>query len=934
MRTLALCALLALLALPAAGLEPYLVKDLDLPGEPLGSDPRGLATLGGAVLFFASDGISGDGRLSGRQLWRSDGTTAGTWQVTREPFVAAWNAEPYAVTERLLFLLDEPGNLWASDGTTAGTLALTEGVKILPSRVWMASQGVLCFAGQDSGHGAELWVSDGTPAGTHLVADIHEGAASSGPRWLTEYRGRVWFGAVDGRRGGALWVSDGTAAGTVPAIDPLPSAWSKPPEHIQVLGDRLTFFARAPGPSRALQLWAGDGTRAGTAPVTRLSGSFGPRNLYDSMVWDGRLWFVAEERTRTRNGQELWVSDGTPRGTRPLTRFANEEAFFSNAASWSLPQQQGLPGLFFFAADDDGDRGADLRVTDGTPQGTRRVLDACTGACTATASPWFALLAGRLYFSAGDGEHGVEPWSTDGTAAGTRRVIDLCPGPCSSYPADPFRLGDRLLFTAQDGEIGQDIWSTDGTAEGTVRISDFPVWFNWFISGYHEFHGAVLDGQLLFNAVDRGPWDWELWRTDGTAAGTRLVANINPVDRSGSSPQRLQSLGSQVVFSTFTGEVRVPALWKSDGTAAGTVRFKTFSWEELEGANREGSWTEAGGLLFYLGRRYADGRHLPWRTDGTDAGTFRLTDASVPACCALEPIRAVGSTVFLSLEDAEHGRELWASDGTPEGTRLVRDVLPGAGSSEPRELTAFQGRLFFSATDPDAGPGLWASDGTEAGTARVADVADPVLLTVHAGRLWFFTDGEHGPVLWSSDGTAAGTVPAVGFEARFEEKDEPFRPDRLVSIGGRLVISFGDGGLWATDGTPAGSGRIHELGFRATHAGDAGTVFQDRFYYVATDVANAVLWVTDGTAAGTRQVLDRDGATLVPVWLEVLGDHLVIAVQAGSDWGIWQSDGTPAGTFRLEPRVFPTADPARAGDRIFFPGYDPVRGSELWAVRP
>src|SRR5215218_1352161 len=217
MKTLAILALLVLLALPAAGLEPYLVKDIDPPGEPLGSYPRGLATLGGAVLFFASDGLAAYGLLSGPQLWRSDGTAAGTWQVSREPFVAPWNAEPYAVTERLLFLLDEPGNLWVSDGTPAGTLALTEEVRILPSRVWVASQGVLYFAGKDTEHGAELWRSDGTPAGTHLVADIHEGAASSSPLWLTEYRGRVWFGAVDEHRGGALWVSDGTAAGTVPA---------------------------------------------------------------------------------------------------------------------------------------------------------------------------------------------------------------------------------------------------------------------------------------------------------------------------------------------------------------------------------------------------------------------------------------------------------------------------------------------------------------------------------------------------------------------------------------------------------------------------------------------------------------------------------------------------------------------------------------------
>ena len=921
MKSLAVCSLLVLLALPTAALEPYLVKDIDPVPAPAGSKPTHAVTLGGAVLFFANDGISG------RQLWRSDGTAAGTWQVTDDP-AGLGDPQPYAVTERLYFFLGTQG-LWVSDGTTAGTVPLTERMGILPSRLWVASAGILYFVGKDFEHGAELWRTDGTVAGTRLVADIHEGPAGSGIRWLTEYRGRVWFGAIDEHRGGALWVTDGTTAGTVPAIDPLRSWTTKPPTYIQVIdqvgGGRLTFFARAAGPSRDLQLWAGDGTREGTAPVTRLVSRTGRPTLYESVVWGNRLYFLAEDRA----GQELWVSDGTRRGTRPLTHFANPEAFFSSFDRWELPRQQGLPGRFVFVADD-GVHGAEPWVTDGTPEGTRLLRDACPGECSSVARFWVAL-AGRLYFSAYDVEHGHELWSTDGTEAGTQRVIDLNPG-SSSYPYMPFLLGDRLLFVAQTAETGQEIWSTDGTAAGTVRISDFEPEFVWIPDG---FYGAVLDGQLLFSADDGDAAGTELWRTDGTAAGTRLVEDINRADAGGSRPYALRALGSQAIFVASDGGG--PGLWKSDGTAAGTVRFKTFGPGTVEGAPA-GASAEAGGRLFYFSPDSGLGRYLPWRTDGTEAGTFRLTEAGVAGCCIPQEMRAVGSTVFFDLQDEEHGRELWASDGTREGTRLVRDVQPGAGSSDPRELTVFQGRLWFSAAVSKAGftgRELWVSDGTAAGTARVKDLAlegafGPALLTVHAGRLWFFADDdEHGRVLWSSDGTAAGTVPAVDFDP---EAFLGFLPRFMAALGDRLVVSIDGRGLWTTDGT--GTRKIHELEVDDGNFRDARILFQDRLYYVAA--FTGAVWVTDGTEQGTGPLLDRDGEEiLLPSWFAVLGDRLLIA--APDDRGrlvLWQSDGTPAGTFQVQPPVFPGFGPVRAGERVFFPAYDPAAGWELWAVRP
>ncbi|MFL6291922.1 MAG: hypothetical protein ACJ759_13595 [Thermoanaerobaculia bacterium] len=181
MRTLALGALFALLAFPSAGLEPYLVKDIRTIASPIGSLPDHLATFRDAVLFFADDG------LSGRQLWRSDGTAAGTFRLSDAAPGELPEPMPFFAAERLYFFLSTHPligmpSLWVSDGTPAGTFRLTgEGVAVDGLEpLFAASQGLLYFTARDPEHGAEPWVSDGTPAGNPVVPQVPKGR-SIGP---------------------------------------------------------------------------------------------------------------------------------------------------------------------------------------------------------------------------------------------------------------------------------------------------------------------------------------------------------------------------------------------------------------------------------------------------------------------------------------------------------------------------------------------------------------------------------------------------------------------------------------------------------------------------------------------------------------------------------------------------------------------------------
>jgi ELWxxDGT repeat protein len=910
MRTRLVLILLGLLcALPARGLEPYLVKDLDPVARPASSWPKQFVNLGSVALFSASAAGS-----FAQELWRSDGTKKGTWQVTHlcERHYCRSYLRPFGLTSRRYFFhaVDESSkwHLWATDGTPAGTFELS-GPSVLAVLPGVPIGDVLYFT-VDVGEGEdsvlELWRSDGTPAGTWRVTE--QGAYS-----MVAFKGSLYFGGEDG----ALWKTDGTPAGTVR----IKSISKYAPNALYVVGNRLVFRVYAYTPNPTEELWSSDGTPEGTL---KLSGALW--FPYFS-VQDGRLYFVAEG---DKDGQELWVTDGTPQNTRALTRLPRRDAFYSQAQGHFLELPRVAAGKRFVFMTDDGLDGVEPWVTDGTVEGTHLLKDLCPSDCEDVAEVWDQTLPGLVFLTVTEPNSGNELWVTDGTEAGTRLVRDICPGSCDAHPYTPFVMKDRLLFVADDGVDGYELWATDGTAANTTWSSDFPYARPWGTPGHDQFDGTVAGDQLLF----RGPGleGYELWRADGTGpSGTRLVRDISKADIGGSDPGRLMALGDQAFFFTYSfyGLSDI-TLWKSDGTYPGTVQVRVFSEEESGHELRRGSSARAGGQLFFFMSRSP----VPWRTDGTETGTYPLAGEDVHACCDYPEMRAVDKTVFFPAADPEHGAELWASDGTVAGTRLVRDVEPGTSGSDPAGLTGFQGKLYFSAANEGLGKELWRSDGSRDGTNLVKDIrpgagSEPSLLTVHAGRLWFFADdGEHGRELWSSDGTARGTALAVDVEPGAGS----FEPSILVSLGNRLVFygrSPGRGfGIWVTDGTAAGTRMISRRSM------DGYAVFQGRVWFGSSDADSSMfLWVTDGTRAGTLPVLDRDRQPVShPIRFAVLGDHLLFtAWEGGYERWLWESDGTPAGTFRLS-RVANESELVRAGSRVFFPGFSPETGNELWAV--
>lgn len=123
---------------------------------------------------------------------------------------------------------------------------------------------------------------------------------------------------------------------------------------------------------------------------------------------------------------------------------------------------------------------------------------------------------------------------------------------------------------------------------------------------------------------------------------------------------------------------------------------------------------------------------------------------------------SIGTVNFFAASDPVHGVELWCTDGTPEGTRLVSDINVGAASSSPQQLTNYNGYVYFLASNGTGPPALWQSDGTAAGTILVSNLggSTPIQVSVINGRLQILTnDTTVGYESWISDGTTAGTLP-------------------------------------------------------------------------------------------------------------------------------------------------------------------------------
>jgi ELWxxDGT repeat protein len=435
---------------------------------------------------------------------------------------------------------------------------------------------------------------------------------------------------------------------------------------------------------------------------------------------------------------------------------------------------------------------------------------------SASTNPWYptsvhgALFEpSTLFFTADVAGTGRELWKSDGTDLGTVLVEDVRTGPASSDPQHLTRVSGgfggpgRLFFAADDGFNGVELWRSDGTAAGTLLVKNIKTAPGASSSPENltaVSAGLFAAGKLFFSADD-GTSGVELWVSDGTAAGTVRVKDIHP-GSSSSAPMELTALGTTLFFTADDGAAG-RELWKSDGTEAGTVRVKDIYPGPV--SSHCLVLTSVGGKLFFQAFT-ALGAEL-WKSDGTEAGTTLVKDIHPAGNSNPAQFVAVGATLFFTADDGTTGRELWRSDGTPGGTALVADINPGGSAFVTSDLPVqVGGSLFFVADDGAAGGELWKSDGTGPGTTLVKDIfpgptGSEVAELTNLNGIAFFRarNSEFDRELWRSDGRPEGTYLVQDVNLG------PYASDPYYLLASAPFLFFGaytaaDGGeLWATD---------------------------------------------------------------------------------------------------------------------------------------
>lgn len=394
-----------------------------------------------------------------------------------------------------------------------------------------------------------------------------------------------------------------------------------------------------------------------------------------------------------------------------------------------------------------------------------------------------------VYFRARSTESGSELWRTDGTPAGTSLAIDIEPGAGSSTPSCGSVVGSRMVFTAEQAGAGREYWLSDGTLPGTALLDVWPGTRSSAQPHPDNRQYQVAAGSWAAFMADDGVHGAEPWATDGTRAGTFLLRDVRP-GAQGSIPFQFRAVGERVFFSADDGE-HGRELWTSDGTPEGTELVADIipGGEDSSPELRNGGL----GLLFFSARYklrgYATPPWLFFRSDGTRGGTIRLGDWNAFAgaefqgfyyfercsgcpdaellaangglwatngqpdgnTVVMSPLRVQTTPVvsrgrlFFGAFDDVHGYELWSSDGTAEGTRLLFDTWPGRESSYAYWLTAIGDGVAYEGSDGVHGAEPWLSDGTAAGTRLAADVTPgpdstwPKAFTLWGGRVYFLT---------------------------------------------------------------------------------------------------------------------------------------------------------------------------------------------------
>ena len=480
----------------------------------------------------------------------------------------------------------------------------------------------------------------------------------------------------------SLFATVVSTAQTVELIKDINPNGSSYPENVHLVNDRLVFTADDGTNGR--ELWVSDGTEEGTVRVTDQPFNQGACNCRDFIEYNNEVYFT---QWVPGDGNRMYKTDGTEAGTVPVL---DVQVPTQGVLDDDTPRGVSNGILYFENYDDD--HGWELWRTDGTDAGTWLVKDVNPGTGDSELNN-FTDVDGTLYFSANNDEL----WKSDGTEAGTELITTLTSDFLSVKLIQFTNFNGTLIF----GERYK-LYKTDGTAAGTVLLKDFNP---NHVTCVHAIHASTMIGDELWFAGDNfaDGSGYELWKTDGTEAGTVMVKNI--VSVGGSHPNLFTWQNEQLFFRAYDNDGE-RKWWTTDGTEAGTVLSDVIP-EDVGLAPYD--LMQADGVMYFNVQNGFGGPFSTGYTDGTAGGThmFDLGDWSTGFFPAFQRV----------------GGELWFVAGNSTyGTEIIKISLPG-------HLTS------VGTTELAAAPKLWPNPSNGTFTVQLPEAAPAqLILTDLSGR--------------------------------------------------------------------------------------------------------------------------------------------------------------------------------------------------------
>ena len=581
---------------------------------------------------------------------------------------------------------------YISDGTPAGTRLLkniTANDSSTPSTTFHQVGNFSIFKLGNK----HLWTSDGTETGTKKIKEF-TGASYKAINYITPFKNKLYFGFDK-----ELWETDGTEAGTKMVFSNINSDGII--QSIIKKENELVIFTQ-----NGIHLFDGTSnttTRLNTPDVSLI------RN--ESILIGNTIYFNAYYKNKE---YRIWTTDGTDAGTKTI------KAVWPDGAVPSVYQKINDKFIFTIGSTVGEYNKGELWVSDGTDAGTKLLKDINKTGNLNSAPKFQTTLNGKVYFSADDNVHGRELFVYDGTSS--TLVKDIYPGFNSSKPHDFYVINDKIIFKAYTKDEGLELWITDGTESGTKILKDINPNGSGFQDDGRSYvrlgYFKMFNNEYYFFAND-GVKGMELWKTDGTTAGTVLIKDINPGGNSSYRPAldqrpKLTIYDNHLYFiasnSGSDNNLRAHKMWKTDGTTAGTVDVKIINDIIKNNTHVESKTFVFNNQLYFYGRETATNRYELFRTDDTN-GTVKIADTKISLTTIFYPLK---ERIYYAYNDnSGAGTELWAIDKN-DNIAMYKDLVSGAHSASPSLFYKFKEYFYINIRNEQFRAELWRfSDTTE-----------------------------------------------------------------------------------------------------------------------------------------------------------------------------------------------------------------------------